>query len=241
MRTAISASTLCVLGASLIAIALPNLAAAATSEINTNAVSDGLVNGISGGSTQGISGGSTLGISGGSTQGISGGSTQGISGGSTLGISGGSTLGISAGSVHLLVLAGPVDSVNVSEGIFMSLGQRVSAPGVTLAGLRLGDYVIVGGKISGAGTIQAHAVSRTGLQYTPGSSEVYVTGIPSSVDTRTGTAMIGELKVDYTPSLGGLGFEGIGAAITFIGTQPALGGIMISDRVLDKTELFLGR
>ncbi|MDH5305059.1 MAG: hypothetical protein OEW64_13300, partial [Gammaproteobacteria bacterium] len=194
--------------------------------------------GIDSSSGLGIDSSSGLGIDSSSGLGIDSSSGLGIDSSSGLGID--SSSGLSVSADHL-VLAGPVDSVNVSEGIFMSLGQRVSAPGVTLAGLRLGDYVIVGGKISGAGTIQAHAVSRTGLQYTPGSSEVYVTGIPSSVDTRTGTAMIGELKVDYTPSLGGLGFEGIGAAITFIGTQPALGGIMISDRVLDKTELFLGR
>jgi hypothetical protein len=140
-----------------------------------------------------------------------------------------------------LVLAGPVDSVNVSEGAFMSLGQRVTAPAAFLGNLRLGDYVMVSGRISGAGAIQAESIFQTGLQYTPGSSEVFVTGIPSSVDFGSGTAMIGELKVDYTPSLGGSGFEGIGAAITVIGTQPALGGIMISDRVLDKTELFLAR
>ena len=123
----------------------------------------------------------------------------------------------------------------------MSLGQRVSALGATLRSLQLGDYVMVGGRISGAGTIQAESVVRTGLQYAPGASEVYVTGIPSFVDTKVGTTMIGELKVDYTPSLGGSGFEGIGAAITVIGTQPTLGGIMVSDRVLDKTELFLAR
>jgi hypothetical protein len=51
--------------------------------------------------------------------------------------------------------------------------------------------------------------------------------------------MIGELQFDYTPLLGGSDFEGIGAAITVIGTQPALGGTMLSRRVLDKTELFL--
>jgi hypothetical protein len=66
-----------------------------------------------------------------------------------------------------------------------------------------------------------------------------VTGIPSSIDYRFGTAKIGELTVDYTPSLGGSGFDGIGAAITVIGTQPALGGSMLGDRVIDKTDLFL--
>ena len=98
---------------------------------------------------------------------------------------------------------------------------------------------MVSGRISGAGTIEAKAVTQTGRRYIPGASEVFVTGIPSSVDSRFGTAMIGELSVDYTSSLAGSNFEGIGAAITVIGTQPALGGAMISDRVLDKTDLFL--
>jgi hypothetical protein len=162
----------------------------------------------------------------------------GIDSSSGLGIDSSSGFG---GNIGSLVLAGPVDSINVSEGIFTSLGQRVSAPGSILGNLRLGDYVLVGGRISGAGTIHADAVAQTGLLYTPGSSEVFVTGIPSSVDMRLGTAMIGNLEVDYTPSLGGSGFEGIGAAITVLGTQPALGGIVIGDRVLDKTELFLAR
>ena len=59
------------------------------------------------------------------------------------------------------------------------------------------------------------------------------------MDFGRGTALIGALNVDYTPSLGGSDFEGIGAAITVIGTQPALGGMMVGDRVLDRTELFL--
>jgi hypothetical protein len=114
-------------------------------------------------------------------------------------------------------------------------------PGNLFGGLQLGDYVMVSGRVSGAGTIEAEAVIHTGLRYVPGASEVFVTGIPSTVDSRFGTAMIGELRVDYTPSLGSSGFEGIGAAITVIGTQPAHGGVMIGDRVLDKTELFLKR
>ena len=108
-----------------------------------------------------------------------------------------------------------------------------------LSRLRLGDYVMVSGQISGAGTINADTVFRTRHRYIPGASEVFVTGIPTSVDFGEGSALIGGLTVDYTPSLGGSDFEGIGAAITVIGTQPALGGMMIGDRVLDRTELFL--
>ena len=76
--------------------------------------------------------------------------------------------------------------------------------------------------------------------YVPGATEVFVTGIPSSVDWNLGTATIGGLTVDYTSSLGGSGFGGLGSAITVIGTQPARGGVMLSDRILDQTKLILG-
>jgi hypothetical protein len=122
----------------------------------------------------------------------------------------------------------------------MSVGQTVMFGGVGFESLRVGDLVSVFGSISGAGTIQASEVSISPDSYVPGATEVSVTGIPSSVDLLSGTARIGELTVDYTPSLGGSGFGGIGAAVTVIGTQPALGGTMLSDRVIDMTRLFLG-
>ncbi|MGI9273118.1 MAG: hypothetical protein ACR2QT_15175 [Woeseiaceae bacterium] len=108
-----------------------------------------------------------------------------------------------------------------------------------MGGLRRGDYVLVSGRITGAGTIQGETVSQMGQRYIAGASEVFVTGIPSSVNMRFGTATIGELQIDYTQSMGDSNFKGIGAAITVFGTQPALGGLMISDQVLDKTDLFL--
>ena len=76
-------------------------------------------------------------------------------------------------------------------------------------------------------------------QYTPGSTAVFVTGFPTSVNPHFGTATIGTLEFDYTSSIGRSDFEGIGAMITVIGIQPALGGKMISSQVQDKTELFL--
>jgi hypothetical protein len=148
-------------------------------------------------------------------------------------------LAITGGSATQFLLAGPVESLNPAEGVFGSLGQTISMPAGNLSGLSLGDYVMVGGQISGAGTINADTVILTGHRYVPGASEVFVTGIPTSVDFGRGTALVGGLQVDYTPSLGGSDFGGIGAAITVIGTQPALGGRMIGDRVLDRTELFL--
>jgi hypothetical protein len=106
--------------------------------------------------------------------------------------------------------------------------------------LQVGDYVTVTGFIVRAGVISAESVDISTSAYVPGASQVFVTGIPSSIDYKFGTARIGELTVDYTPSLGGNRFGGIGAAITVIGTQPVLGGVMLGDRVIDKTGLFWG-
>ena len=182
------------------------------------------------------------GISSGSGQGISSGSLLGISSGSLLGISSGSGQGISSGStaaIGALLLAGPVSSVNAYEGFFVSMGQQVYGSPEMLTGLRVGDFVMVGGQIGGAGIIEANTIVDTGARYVPGSTEVFVTGIPSLVDSAMGSATIGSLEVDYTPSMGRSDFRGIGAAVTVIGTQPALGGKMIGNEVQDKTDLFL--
>jgi hypothetical protein len=138
-----------------------------------------------------------------------------------------------------LLLAGPISTVNLYDGYFSSMGQNIYSSSQLLLTLRPGDYVMVGGQISGAGTIEANAVVRLGMQYIPGSTEVFVTGIPSSVDASLGLATIGGLEVDYTQSMANSDFKGIGAAVTVIGTQPALGGKMIGSQVQDKTELFL--
>jgi hypothetical protein len=140
-----------------------------------------------------------------------------------------------------VVLAGPVASIDFENGTFSSLGQSVAMAGSIINSLKEGDFVAVSGSIAGAGLINADNVVLTGIQYVPGATEVFVTGIPTSVNYSLGTAEIGGLNVNYTSSLGGDGFEGIGAAITVIGTQPMIGGVMLSDRVLDRTSIFLGK
>ena len=120
------------------------------------------------------------------------------------------------------------------------MGQSIRFSDLGIGSLQIGDYVTVGGSIVGAGVINADRVEVSASRYIPGASEVFVTGIPSSINYKLGTARIGGLTVDYTPSLSGDGFGGIGAAITVIGIQPALGGVMLGNRVIDKTGLFLG-
>ena len=212
---------------------------------SVEAITGGSVEAITGGSVEAITGGSMFAITGGSVEAITGGSVEAITGGSVEAITGGSAYAITGGSGQVwygesLVLSGPVESIDRARGIFTSVGQNVLAARGMLDSLSIGAFVSVRGTIAGAGWIYADDVALSREQYVPGATEVFVTGIPSSVDLSLGTATIGGLTVDYTPSLGGSGFGGLGDAITVIGTQPARGGVMLSDRIFDKTNLILG-
>jgi hypothetical protein len=124
------------------------------------------------------------------------------------------------------------------EGTITAVGQIVIVVPAMMAGIEVGDSILVEGRILSAGKIMAEKIEVLYKQYTPGASGVFVTGIPSYVDYATGTAKIGELTIDYTPSLGTGKFGGIGAAISVYGTQPAPGGLMLSDQVIDMSDLF---
>lgn len=201
-------------------------------------ISTGSVRGISTGSLQGISTGSVRGISTGSLQGISTGSLQGISTGSLLGISTGSVLGISTGSVlsSPVLLAGPIEQINVADGYFKSLGQTVYADSIVLGSLSLGDYVGVTGAISAPGEMSSDQVFNFGGGYVAGATQVLVTGLPTAVDYRDGTTTVGALTVDYTSALSGR-FDGIGAAVTVFGTQPQAGGKLLARELHDSTDV----
>jgi hypothetical protein len=208
------------------------------------AITAGSAQAITAGSGQAITAGSGQAITAGSAQAITAGSGQAITAGSAQAITAGSGQAITAGSVtnnssSPVLLAGPIDSLDYRNSAFVALGQRVMVARGDLGSLRVGDFVQVSGSLAAAGLINADAVTVSSQGYVPGSSEVFVTGIPSSVDYSRGTARIGELTVDYTPSLGGARFQGIGAAITVIGIQPANQGVMLSDQVIDQSALFL--
>jgi len=248
-----------ILGASLIATTLPVAAVAGTSDSGVRAITGGSSQAITGGSAAAITGGSSQAITGGSAAAITGGSSQAITGGSAAAITGGSSQAITGGSAAAItggssqaitggsaaaitggsLLSGQIQSIDRLNGIFLAMGQSIRFSDSGIGSLQIGDYVTVGGSIAGAGIINADSVEVSASRYIPGASEVFVTGIPSSINYKLGTARIGGLTVDYTPSLSGDGFGGIGAAITVIGIQPALGGVMLGNRVIDKTELFL--
>ncbi len=136
------------------------------------------------------------------------------------------------------VLVGPIEAIDRSNVAFWSMGQYVLATNEAVLQLSAGDFVVIEGALLHSGAISSSRIHLVRDNYTAGDSRILVTGIPSSVDTVMGTATIGGLTVDYTPSLSGDRFEGIGAVISVIGTQAVPGGVMTSDRVLDRTDLF---
>ena len=245
MRIAKSARVHCILGASLVAIALPGVSNAAIDSSSAQAIDSSSAKAIDSSSAQAIDSSSAQAIDSSSAQAIDSSSAQAIDSSSVLAIDSSSGQAIDSSSSQAIdsssgpMLAGPVDGINMHEGTFTAVGQTVSFSGEGLGALQVGGFVTVYGSIAGAGRIDATGVDISSEMYVPGATEVFVTGIPSAVDFARGTARIGSLEIDYTPSLGGSGFGGIGAAITVIGTQPAFGGAMLGDSVIDRTELFL--
>jgi hypothetical protein len=97
-----------------------------------------------------------------------------------------------------------------------------------LADLQVGAFVVVEGTVISSGWYYAYAVNVSDQMYIPGSTEVFVSGIISSVNLMNGTAQMGDLTIDYTPSLGGSSAPS-GEMWRFSGIRPSQGGMMISD------------
>ena len=187
MNTARSARTLCVLGATLIAIATPQLAVANNRVVSVASITGADVTSITGADVTSITGADNA------------------------------------------LLAGPVDSIDQINGVFESMGQIVMASQTMLSGMQVGDFVSVSGSVVSAGWLYADGISVSSDRYVPGATEVFVTGLLSSVNREMGTAQIGGLTIDYTASLGDAGAPS--AAIwSFKGIRPAQSGVMLSDR-----------
>jgi hypothetical protein len=93
------------------------------------------------------------------------------------------------------------------NGVFQSMGQVVMASQNMLSEMKVGDFVT----------------------YVPGATEVFVTGLLSSVDYFTGTARMGGLTIDYTSGLGD-GAAPTSAMWSFSGIRPGVDGVMVSDQ-----------
>ena len=180
--------------------------------------------GIDGSGVSGIDGSGANGIDGSGGYGIDGSGGYGIDGSGGNGIDGSGGNGIDSADV----LAGPVDAIDRSNGVFHSLGQVVMASDETLNSLQVGDFVNVQGSIVSEGWLYADTVDVAAIDYVPGATEVFVAGMLSQVDNANGTARLGGLTIDYTPSLA-VGSSPSDATWSFRGTRPATNGPMVSE------------
>lgn len=144
------------------------------------------------------------------------------------GINAGDVTGINGGDVP--VLAGPVDSIDPINRVFVAVGQTVMASQDMLSGLRVGDFVTVNGSVVSSGWLYADSISVATAMYVPGATAVFVTGIPSEINLALGQAKIGALTIDYTAALSG-GAIPSGLSLSFRGIQPVDGGLFVSDAV----------
>jgi hypothetical protein len=176
----------------------------------------------------GIHGSSVDGIHGSSVDGIHGSSVDGIHGSSVDGIHGSSVDGIHGSSVT--VLAGPVDSIDRINNVFVAVGQTVMASQEMLSTMGVGDFVSVNGSVVSSGWLYADSISVATDMYVPGATEVFVTGIPSEINAILGQAKLGELTIDYTAAMSG-GAMPSGLSLGFSGIQPVSGGLLVSDAV----------
>jgi hypothetical protein len=189
--------------------------------------------GIDSNGVLGIDSNGRLGIDSNGVLGIDSNGRLGIDSNGTLGIDSNGALGIDSNGAQSLVadllLAGPVDSIDRTNGVFQSMGQSVMASHGMLAGLQVGDFVAVEGTVISSGWYYADAVDVSAHAYVPGSTEVFVSGMMSSVDRMNGTARMGNLTIDYTSSLGSSSAPS-GDMWSFRGIRTSQGGMMISDR-----------
>ncbi|MDH3811733.1 MAG: hypothetical protein OEU60_08505, partial [Gammaproteobacteria bacterium] len=181
--------------------------------------------GIDANDSLGIDANDVFGIDANDSLGIDANDVFGIDANDSLGIDANDALGIDANDI----LSGPVDRIDTMNGVFESMGQIVMASRDALAGMNVGDFVSVQGSVVGPGWLYADDVSVSNAQYVPGATEVFVTGMLSSVDRAAGTARMGGLTIDYTLSLGA-GSAPSDMMWSFSGTRPVSSGVMISDR-----------
>ena len=247
MRIARSAGALVVLGATLIVTANTAIAEVGGAQalgidsmgslgIDSNGglgIDSNGGQGIDSNGGQGIDSNGGLGIDSMGSLGIDSMGGLGIDSMGSLGIDSNGSQGIDSngnqGIDSMGVLSGPIDRIDTINGVFESMGQIVMASRDALARMNVGDFVSVQGSVVGPGWLYADDVSVSNTQYVPGATEVFVTGMLSSVDRAAGTARMGGLTIDYTLSLGA-GSAPSDMMWSFSGTRPVSSGVMISDR-----------
>ncbi len=122
-----------------------------------------------------------------------------------------------------LMLVGPVEAVDYQAATVQILGQTVQlSPAVRRALLRVApeNVVVVHGRILAPGKIEASSLSIVSLLYVAGAQPLFLRGVVSGLNSDTGTAAVGNLRVDYTGAL-----HSLDASAVTVGAEFAVSGI----------------
>ena len=147
----------------------------------------------------------------------------------------------SASSKRYLIASGPAEVLDAARGVIRVMGRTVSAPidsnlfatVANAAGSGSAATVTIYGQVDSRGAL-SNAIAQPGsATYVPGASAIVVTDIVRSIDARTGTVLIGNLKVDYTAMLAVSAVPlKAGKVATVVGTQPQAGQAIIAQRII---------
>ena len=231
----------CAVGVWLMSASITQHALAGGSDSQVKSISSGEANSITAGGAHSITAGGTRSITAGGAHSITAGGTDSITAGGTDSITAGGAHSITAGGIYNFqsggaqsitagghhVLTGPVDSIDRNNGTFSSLGQTVFAGNDMLGNLAIGDYIAVYGTVSGPGFLYADAVGRIPHRYVDGASEVFIVGLPTSIDVSTASAEIGGIRVEYGASLS-MSDHPRSDIVGFRGIRPNAGGSLIT-------------
>ncbi|MDJ0710124.1 MAG: hypothetical protein QNJ14_07030 [Woeseiaceae bacterium] len=246
MRITRSAGAFLALGATLVVVATSANAASAVGKVSS--FGGGHAQSITANDVQSITANDVQSITANDVQSITANDVQSITANDVLSITANDALSITANDGQSItandalsitandvliatdmVVAGPVDRIDRINGVFESMGQVVLASQDMLAGMSVGDFVSVEGSVVSPGWLYADTLDVSSTPYVPGATQVFVTGMLSSVDKLAGTAEIGGLIIDFTPSLSG-GETPSGTMWSFAGIRPTADGAMLSDR-----------
>jgi hypothetical protein len=136
-----------------------------------------------------------------------------------------------------LLAVGRVDAVSPDQSQIYALGQvfqvLANPPAQTLLHrIEPGDPVALLGELTVDGYFVESGLRLAG-QYVAGASLVYLRGVVSNSNEPSGQILVGELSVSITGGrIGAAGFSpGTNEVIEIVGTQPALGGLVLVESI----------
>ncbi len=145
------------------------------------------------------------------------------------------TIGGDKGALRHALTVGAVESVDGSAKTFKVLGQSYKAVGSIDSIFALAESqqtIAVIGDAKSPGGLTPKSVLRLHGTYIPGSTKVMLKGKVASVNTATGTLMIGRQLVDFTAALsGGSRVPAAGETVAVMGIQPAFGGVILASEI----------